>query len=149
MPEANYENPLQKIKNKKEESVEKDKNKDKEKINNNTNNSINCKGNTFPNNCLPDINLKIKKKKLNEDNNKTLVNEEEKAHRETDINNNIAIIKKKSNNIRINKNNTYDKLIKEKKMDSMGLLKKAKLMKINDFDNKNSSKIETEINKFK
>ena len=148
LPEANYENPLQKIKNKKEGSVEKDKdkNKEKDKINNNTINNINCKGNTFPNNCLPDINLKIKKKKLIEYNNKILVNEEEKVHRETDINNNIALIKKHSNNLKINKNNTYDRLIKEKKIDGIGSLKKAKLIKMNDFNNNNNSKIETEIN---
>ena len=123
LPEANYENPYQKVKNKKDGSVE----KDNDKINN-----INNKGNTFPNSCLPDINLKFKKKKQNENNNNTINNEEEKVHRETDIN---------INNLNKNiKNNLQNKILKEKKSDGMGLLKKAKLIKINDIHNKNSPK---------
>ena len=114
------------------------------KINNNINNN-NCKGNTFPNNCLPEINTKIKKRKLNDDNN-SLVNEEEKMHRETDINNNLGINRKNVNILQKNKNNTYNKLIKGNKIEGTGLLKKAKLMKINDFHNKNNGNIETEIN---
>ncbi len=123
LPEANYENPYQKVKNKKDGSVE----KNNDKINN-----INNKGNTFPNSCLPDINLKFKKKKQNENNNNTINNEEEKVHRETDIN---------INNLNKNiKNNLQNKILKEKKSDGMGLLKKAKLIKINDIHNKNSPK---------
>ena len=123
LPEANYENPYQKVKNKKDGSVE----KNNDKINN-----INNKGNTFPNSCLPDINLKFKKKKQNENNTNTINNEEEKVHRETDIN---------INNLNKNiKNNLQNKILKEKKSDGMGLLKKAKLIKINDIHNKNSPK---------
>ena len=38
------------------------------------------------------------------------------------------------------KNNLQNKILKEKKSDGMGLLKKAKLIKINDIHNKNSPK---------
>ena len=59
LPEANYENPF------KQRKLNFDKNK------------INNKGNTFPSNVLPEINVRNKNKKEN--------NEEEKVHRETEI----------------------------------------------------------------
>ena len=125
LPEANYDNPYQKIKNKKDGSIE--KNSDKT---NNINNINTNKGNTFPNSCLPDINLNIKKKKQNENNNNnTINNEEEKVRRETDINNNMY---------KNRKNILQNKILNEKKNEGLGLLKKAKLIKINDIHNKNS-----------
>ena len=59
LPEANYENPF------KQRKLNFDKNK------------INNKGNTFPSSVLPEINVRNKNKKEN--------NEEEKVHRETEI----------------------------------------------------------------
>ena len=128
LPEANYDNHYQKSKDKKEGSVE----KNKEKVDSNIN-----KGNTFPNNCLPNINSKIKKRKQNESNG-NLRNEEEKVHRETDIN--INKNERNKNNLNsIPKNKSYksNKISKEKN-ESAGLLKKAKLIKINDTHNKNN-----------
>ena len=122
LPEANYDNPYQKIKNKKDGSIEK---------NNDKTNTINNKGNTFPNSCLPDINLNMKKKKQNENNNNTINNEEEKVRRETDININNNMYKNR-------KNILQNKILKEKKNEGLGLLKKAKLIKINDINNKNN-----------
>jgi len=128
LPEANYENPYQKVKNKKEGSIEK---------NNEKNNN---KGNTFPNNSLPDINCKNLKRKQNESN-KNLNNEEEKAHRETDINLNNKLYKNR-------KNSKNSKLLIEKKNEGLELLKRAKLIKINDINNKNNiqQNLVTEIN---
>ena len=128
LPEANYDNHYQKSKDKKEGSVE----KNKEKVDSNIN-----KGNTFPNNCLPNINSKIKKRKQNESNG-NLRNEEEKVHRETDIN--INKNERNKNNLNsIPKNKSYksNKISKEKN-ESVGLLKKAKLIKINDTHTKNN-----------
>ena len=122
LPEANYDNPYHKKKFKKEGSIEKDNDKDKDKINNNTN--IDCnKGNTFPNNCLPDINLKIKKK-----NDSNYTNEEEKVHRNTDLNNNYR--NKKSNKKKL--------LTIEPTVEGRGLLKRSKLININSKINNNS-----------
>ena len=142
LPEANYDNPLQKIKNKKEGSVEKDKDK----------NNDNNKGNTFPNSCLPDIKCNIKKRNQN-DNNTINSNEEEKVHRETDININNIYKNRKINILPKNKNsinNINNKIIKEKKNEGTGLLKKAKLITINDNHNKgkgnNQQNIITDIN---
>ena len=132
LPEANYDNPYQKIKNKKNGSVE--KNIDKP-------NNMNNKGNTFPNSCLPDINLKIKKRNQNDDNNNTINNEEEKVHRETDID--------IYNNMHKNKNIILqNKILKEKKNEGLGLFKKAKLIKINDKHIKNNQQQNsvTEVN---
>ena len=128
LPEANYENPYQKVKNKKEGSIEK---------NNEKNNN---KGNTFPNNSLPDINCKNLKRKQNESN-KNLNNEEEKAHRETDINLNNKLYKNR-------KNSKNSKLLIEKKNEGLELLKRAKHIKINDINNKNNiqQNLVTEIN---
>ena len=143
LPEANYDNPLQKIKNKKEGSVE----KDKDKISNDNN-----KGNTFPNTCLPDIKCNIKKRNQN-DNNTINSNEEEKVHRETDININNIYKNRKINILPKNKNsinNINNKIIKEKKNEGTGLLKKAKLITINDNHNKgkgnNQQNLITDIN---
>ena len=143
LPEANYDNPLQKIKNKKEGSVE----KDKDKISNDNN-----KGNTFPNSCLPDIKCNIKKRNQN-DNNTINSNEEEKVHRETDININNIYKNRKINILPKNKNsinNISNKIIKEKKNEGTGLLKKAKLITINDNHNKgkgnNQQNLITDIN---
>ena len=120
LPEANYDNPYHKKKFKKEGSIEKDN--DKDKINNNTN--IDCnKGNTFPNNCLPDINSKIKKK-----NDSNYTNEEEKVHRNTDLNNNYR--NKKSNKKKL--------LTIEPTVEGRGLLKRSKLININSKINNNS-----------
>ena len=80
LPGANYDNPYPKKKFKKERNLE----KNKDKCNSDTNRDNN-KGSTFPNTCLPDINLKIKKRNQNGSNNNLC--EEEKAHRNTDINN--------------------------------------------------------------
>ena len=142
LPEANYDNPLQKIKNKKEGSVEKDKDK----------NNDNNKGNTFPNSCLPDIKCNIKKRNQN-DNNTINSNEEEKVHRETDININNIYKNRKINILPKNKNsinNINNKIIKEKKNEGTGLLKKAKLITINDNHNKgkgnNQQNLITDIN---
>ena len=122
LPEANYDNPYHKKKFKKEGSIEKDNDKDKDKINNNTN--IDCnKGNTFPNNCLPDINSKIKKK-----NDSNYTNEEEKVHRNTDLNNNYR--NKKSNKKKL--------LTIEPTVEGRGLLKRSKLININSKINNNS-----------
>jgi hypothetical protein len=107
---------------KKEGSIEKDNDKDKDKINNNTN--IDCnKGSTFPNNCLPDINSKIKKK-----NDSNYTNEEEKVHRNTDLNNNYR--NKKSNKKKL--------LTIEPTVEGRGLLKRSKLININSKINNNS-----------
>ena len=120
LPEANYDNPYHKKKFKKEGSIEKDN--DKDKINNNTN--IDCnKGSTFPNNCLPDINSKIKKK-----NDSNYTNEEEKVHRNTDLNNNYR--NKKSNKKKL--------LTIEPTVEGRGLLKRSKLININSKINNNS-----------
>ena len=142
LPEANYDNPLQKIKNKKEGSVEKDKDKSND----------NNKGNTFPNSCLPDIKCNIKKRNQN-DNNTINSNEEEKVHRETDININNIYKNRKINILPKNKNsinNINNKIIKEKKNEGTGLLKKAKLITINDNHNKgkgnNQQNLITDIN---
>ena len=122
LPEANYDNPYHKKKFKKEGSIEKDNDKDKDKINNNTN--IDCnKGSTFPNNCLPDINSKIKKK-----NDSNYTNEEEKVHRNTDLNNNYR--NKKSNKKKL--------LTIEPTVEGRGLLKRSKLININSKINNNS-----------
>jgi hypothetical protein len=122
LPEANYDNPYHKKKFKKEGSIEKDNDKDKDKINNNTN--IDCnKGSTFPNNCLPDINSKIKKK-----NDSNYTNEEEKVHRNTDLNNNYR--NKKSNKKKL--------LTIEPTFEGRGLLKRSKLININSKINNNS-----------
>ena len=122
LPEANYDNPYHKKKFKKEGSIEKDNDKDKDKINNNTN--IDCnKGNTFPNNCLPDINSKIKKK-----NDSNYTNEEEKVHRNTDLNSNYR--NKKSNKKKL--------LTIEPTVEGRGLLKRSKLININSKINNNS-----------
>ena len=140
LPEANYDNPHSKSKDKKEGSVE----KNNEKLDNNIIN----KGNTFPNNCLPDINSRIKRKKQNESNN-NLRKEEEKVHKETDINNNIEKNKKiELNVIQKNKSNKSNKISREKKSESFGLLKKTKLIKINDNHSKNNNQqnLITEIN---
>ena len=125
LPEANYDNPYHKKKFKKEGSL--DKNNDKDKSNNNTNSDSN-KGSTFPNNCLPDINSKIKKRNgsINSNN---LSSEEEKVHRNTDLNNNYR--NKKSNKKKL--------LTIEPTVDGRGLLKRAKLININS-KNKNNSK---------
>ena len=122
LPEANYDNPYHKKKFKKEGSIEKDNDKDKDKINNNTN--IDCnKGSTFPNNCLPDINSKIKKK-----NDSNYTNEEEKVHRNTDLNSNYR--NKKSNKKKL--------LTIEPTVEGRGLLKRSKLININSKINNNS-----------
>ena len=122
LPEANYDNPYHKKKFKKEGSIEKDNDKDKDKINNNTN--IDCnKGNTFTNNCLQDINSKIKKK-----NDSNYTNEEEKVHRNTDLNNNYR--NKKSNKKKL--------LTIEPTVEGRGLLKRSKLININSKINNNS-----------
>ena len=122
LPEANYDNPYHKKKFKKEGSIEKDNDKDKDKINNNIN--IDCnKGSTFPNNCLPDINSKIKKK-----NDSNYTNEEEKVHRNTDLNNNYR--NKKSNKKKL--------LTIEPTVEGRGLLKRSKLININSKINNNS-----------
>ena len=122
LPEANYDNPYHKKKFKKEGSIEKDNDKDKDKINNNTN--IDCnKGSTFTNNCLPDINSKIKKK-----NDSNYTNEEEKVHRNTDLNNNYR--NKKSNKKKL--------LTIEPTVEGRGLLKRSKLININSKINNNS-----------
>jgi len=124
LPEANYDNPYHKKKFKKEGSL--DKNNDKDKSNNNTNSDSN-KGSTFPNNCLPDINSKIKKRNgsINSNN---LSSEEEKVHRNTDLN----------NNYRNKKNNKKKLLTIEPTVDGRGLLKRAKLININSKNNNNS-----------
>ena len=134
LPEANYENPYQKIKNKK--SMEK----------NNSVEKHNDKGNTFPNSCLPDINSKIKKSKQKDSNNNTINNEEEKVCRETDINinnNNIPKIKKKINIVQNKSNNILSIGNKNK---GHSLLEKAKLININDIYNNKQSNVETETN---
>ena len=125
LPEANYDNPYHKKKFKKEGSL--DKNNDKDKSNNNTNSDSN-KGSTFPNNCLPDINSKIKKRN-DSINSNNLSSEEEKVHRNTDLNNNYR--NKKSNKKKL--------LTIEPTVDGRGLLKRAKLININS-KNKNNSK---------
>ena len=124
LPEANYDNPYHKKKFKKEGSL--DKNNDKDKSKNNTNSDSN-KGSTFPNNCLPDINSKIKKRNgsINSNN---LSSEEEKVHRNTDLNNNYR--NKKSNKKKL--------LTIEPTVDGRGLLKRAKLININSKNNTNS-----------
>ena len=123
LPEANYDNPYHKKKFKKEGSIEKDNDKDKDKINNN-NTNIDCnKGSTFPNNCLPDIHSKIKKK-----NDSNYTNEEEKVHRNTDLNNNYR--NKKSNKKKL--------LTIEPTVEGRGLLKRSKLININSKINNNS-----------
>ena len=135
LPEANYENPYQKIKNKK--SMEKNNSVEKHKD----------KGNTFPNSCLPDINSKIKKSKQKDSNNNTINNEEEKVCRETDINinnnNNIPKIKKKINIVQNKSNNILSIGNKNK---GHSLLEKAKLININDIYNNKQSNVETETN---
>ena len=124
LPEANYDNPYHKKKFKKEGSL--DKNNDKDKSNNNTNSDSN-KGSTFPNNCLPDINSKIKKRN-DSINSNNLSSEEEKVHRNTDLNNNYR--NKKSNKKKL--------LTIEPTVDGRGLLKRAKLININSKNNNNS-----------
>jgi len=124
LPEPNYDNPYHKKKFKKEGSLE--KNNDKDKSNNNTNSDSN-KGSTFPNNCLPDINSKIKKRN-DSINSNNLSSEEEKVHRNTDLNNNYR--NKKSNKKKL--------LTIEPTVDGRGLLKRAKLININSKNNNNS-----------
>ena len=132
LPEPNYENPYQIIKNK--------------RITENIKEKCIDKGNTFPNNCLPDINCRIKKEKQNEKSNKTIHNEEEKVSRETDINinkTNLHKIKKKVNNI---SNKTSNIITIDKKNEGNNLLKKAKLININDLLNNQRSNVLTEGN---
>ena len=125
LPEANYDNPYHKKKFKKEGSLE----KNNDKSNNNPNNDSH-KGSTFPNNCLPDINLKIKKRNQNGSSNiNNLSSEEEKVHRNTDIN----------NNYRNKKNNKKKLLTIEPTIEGRGLLKRSRPININS-KNKNNSK---------
>ena len=124
LPEANYDNPYHKKKFKKEGSLE----KNNDKSNNNTNND-NQKGSTFPNNCLPDINLKIKKRNQNGNSNSNNLSEEEKVHRNTDINNDYR--NKKSNKKKL--------LTIEPTIEGRGLLKRSRPINLNS-KNKNNSK---------
>ena len=132
LPEANYDNPYHKKKFKKEGSLE----KNNDKSNNNTNNDSH-KGSTFPNNCLPDINLKIKKRNQNgSSNSNNLSSEEEKVHRNTDINNNYR--NKKSNKKKL--------LTIEPTIEGRGLLKRSRPININNKNNNNSKQdIITEV----
>ena len=135
LPEPNYENPLQKIKNKKSMEKNNDKSAD-----------ISNKGNTFPNSCLPDINSKIKKNKQNDNNGNNTINvEEEKVCRETDINikNNLPKNRKKIN---ITQNRSNNILSIDKKNEAHNLLKKAKLINITDIHNNKQSNLVTEVN---
>ena len=134
LPEANYDNPFPKKKIKKEGNLE----RNNDKIGNNTNSNINNKGNTFPNSCLPDINCKINHK-MNE-NNITLPHEEEKIHRETDSNKNLSKNKK-------NKKNSKNLLTIESKNEGLSLLKKAKLMDLNNIHINNNNNIKQDIMK--
>jgi NIMA (never in mitosis gene a)-related kinase len=132
LPEANYDNPYHKKKFKKEGSLE----KNNDKSNNNPNNDSH-KGSTFPNNCLPDINLKIKKRNQNgSSNSNNLSSEEEKVHRNTDINNNYR--NKKSNKKKL--------LTIEPTIEGRGLLKRSRPININNKNNNNSKQdIITEV----
>ena len=132
LPEANYDNPYHKKKFKKEGSLE----KNNDKSNNNPNNDSH-KGSTFPNNCLPDINLKIKKRNQNgSSNSNNLSSEEEKVHRNTDINNNYR--NKKSNKKKL--------LTIEPTIEGRGLLKRSRPININSKNNNNSKQdIITEV----
>ena len=134
LPEANYDNPFPKKKIKKEGNLE----RNNDKIGNNTNSNINNKGNTFPNSCLPDINCKINHK-MNEKN-ITLPHEEEKIHRETDSNKNLSKNKK-------NKKNSKNLLTIESKNEGLSLLKKAKLMDLNNIHINNNNNIKQDIMK--
>ena len=126
LPEANYDNPYHKKKFKKE-SLE----KNNDNINNNTN-SDNNKGSTFPNNCLPDINSKIKKRNQNSiGSSNNLSIEEEKVHRNTDLNN-------LNNNYRSKKKNKKTLLTIEPAIEGRGLLKRSRLININSKNNNNS-----------
>ena len=133
LPEANYE-PYPKKKIKKEGNLE----RNNDKLGDKTKSDINNKGNTFPNNCLPDINSKIIKRNTNS--NKTLSHEEEKGNRETDLNKKISKTKK-------NKKNSNNLLTIEGKNDGQGLLRKAKIINLNSIQNNNNLKknIATEI----
>ena len=131
LPEPNYENPYQKIKNK----------KSSEKID-----KYNDKGNTFPNSNLPDINYKLKKSKQKDNNNKTINNEEEKVCRETDININNSNLHKSKKKINIVQNKTNNIVPINNKNEGHNLLKKAKLININDIHNNKQSNFATETN---
>ena len=135
LPEANYDNPYQKIKKIKEKSQEK-----KENMNND-----NQKINTFPSTCLPNINSKIMKRKQNDNSN--AFEEQEKLHRETDINinNKNYVVKNNLSYLKIKKSSV------EKKSEGLGLLKNAKLIKINEIHKTNNnnnlqSNLMTEVN---
>ena len=90
LPEANYENPF------KQRKLEFNKNK------------INNKGNTFPNSNLPEIKCGNKTKKENDN------NEEEKVHRETELN--YKKNKKEENLLKIKKNNLKLELFNKAKL---------------------------------
>ena len=90
LPEANYENPF------KQRKLEFNKNK------------INNKGNTFPNSNLPEIKCGNKTKKENDN------NEEEKVHRETELN--YKENKKEENLLKIKKNNLKLELFNKAKL---------------------------------
>ena len=90
LPEANYENPF------KQRKLEFNKNK------------INNKGNTFPNSNLPEIKCGNKTKKENDN------NEEEKVHRETELN--YKKNKKEQNLLKIKKNNLKLELFNKAKL---------------------------------
>ena len=90
LPEANYENPF------KQRKLEFNKNK------------INNKGNTFPNSNLPEIKCGNKTKKENDN------NEEEKVHRETELN--YKKNKKGENLLKIKKNNLKLELFNKAKL---------------------------------